>query len=138
MTDDLTSEEPRDRHSGPLQVLVILNWYDGPLEGVLRLGGDTDACWYFKAVAQRPQSVELDDRLFGLWRIRNQDAQVLVDEFGGAESGTRVWPVSGGLGSPAAQRIVEGLLVPRQTMPDVFLRSSDFIEVRDTWVAVWD
>ena len=37
---------------GRLEVLVILDWRDGPLEGTVKRG-DGIACWYFKLFAER-------------------------------------------------------------------------------------
>jgi hypothetical protein len=124
-------EETGDRF-GPVDVVVIFDWRDGPIEGVLRWRGRA-ACWYFKLLAERADSSELDDRLFWIWAIPDADSEVLVGEFGDEESGRLVWPVSGGLGSARARAIVDGLLSGRPGTPDRVIRTADFVEVLGVW-----
>lgn len=120
-----------------VDILLIFDWRDGPLEGVLRRKGES-ACWYFKLVAQRFEVSTLDDRLFGLWTIPDSDCSVLIDEFGDADAGTHVWPVSGGIGSVTARQVVAGLLSAERVMPTLIIRTSDFVEVLGVWDVVRD
>ncbi|MFE0508509.1 hypothetical protein [Streptomyces sp. NPDC058964] len=128
------AEETGDRH-GPVDVMVIFDWRDGPLEGILRWRGRA-VCWYFKLLAERVDSSDLDDRLFWIWPIPDADSAVLIGEFAGAESGGHVWPVSGGLGSAEARAIVDGLLSGRPGKPDRVIRTADFVEVLGMWDVV--
>ncbi|UXY30036.1 hypothetical protein [Streptomyces sp. HUAS TT20] len=119
--------ETGDRY-GPVDVVVIFDWRDGPLEGILRWRGRA-ACCYFKLLAECADSSDLDDRLFWIWSIPDADSAVLVREFGDEETGRLVWPVSGGLGSARARAIVDGLLSGRPGAPDRVMRTADFAEV---------
>ncbi|WP_406117792.1 hypothetical protein [Streptomyces sp. NBC_00989] len=122
---------------GQLQVLVIFDWRDGPLEGILRWKSES-SCWYFKLFAERPESSILDDRIFGLWEIPDSDGSVLNEEFGDGGDGPVVWPVSGGLGSVEARRIVDGLLSSRTGSPNLIVRTEDFVKVLGVWAVVLD
>jgi hypothetical protein len=116
-------------------VMLIFDWRDGPCEGVLRERADA-GCWYFKLLAERPSSSDLDDRLFGLWSIQNPDSKMLVDEFGDASPGTHVWPTVGGLGSQDARGIIESLLSAERNMPDRIIRTSDFVGLLEAWTVL--
>jgi hypothetical protein len=120
-----------------LQVLVIFDWRDGPLEGILRWKSES-SCWYFRLFAERLESSTLDDRLFGLWAIPDSDGSVLNEEFGDDGDGPVVWPVSGGLGSVAARRIVDGLLSSRTGSPNLIVRIEDFVKDLGVWAVVLD
>jgi hypothetical protein len=113
-------------------ILLIFDWRDGPLEGVLT-SKDGGACWHFKLIAERLEIESIDDRLFGLWAIPSSDCSILVDEFGDADPGSHVWPATGGVGSTAARRIVEGLLSAERVTPAAIIRTSDFNEVQGPW-----
>lgn len=118
-----------------LEVLVILDWRDGPLEGIVKRGDGT-SCWYFKLFAERLESSALDDRLFGLWVISDPASLILCEEFGRTGQGPYLWPVSGGLGSVGARRIVEGFLEARPGSPNLIIRTPDFREVLGVWDVV--
>ncbi|MFI6649772.1 hypothetical protein ACIBI8_19415 [Streptomyces sp. NPDC050529] len=79
------------------RVLVIFDWRDGPIEGIVRRE-DGDGCRYFKLFAERLESETLDDRLFALWVIQDSGSSILRDKFGENDQGGYVWPVSDGLG----------------------------------------
>jgi hypothetical protein len=113
------------------KTILIFDWYDGPVEGVLAAESRGSA-WYFKVFAERPESSIPNDRLFGLWVIPEPDATVLTEEFG-ASGQENVWPVDGGLGSLAARRIVDGLLLSGDRQPDLIVRSQDFSEPTEVW-----
>ncbi|GAA0976657.1 hypothetical protein GCM10009555_036530 [Acrocarpospora macrocephala] len=122
---------------GQLEVLIIFDWRDGPLEGIVRRR-DGNACWYFKLIAERLETSILDDRLFGLWVIPDSDSSILCEEFGGAGQGAHVWPVSGGLGSIEVRSIVDGILSARAGSPNLIIRTPDFVEVFGVWNVVPD
>lgn len=113
------------------RTILIFDWYDGPVEGVLAAASRGSA-WYFKVFAERSESSIPNDRLFGLWAIQEPDATVLTEEFGSSGQ-ENVWPVEGGLGSVAARRIVDGLLLSREGRPDLIVRSQDFGETAAVW-----
>ncbi|MEW2303822.1 hypothetical protein AB0958_28300 [Streptomyces sp. NPDC006655] len=117
---------------GHLQVLVIFDWRDGPIEGVARRR-DGNACWYFKLFAERLDAETLNDRLFALWAIPDPDGSILIEEFGQNDRGGHVWPVSGGLGSVKVQSIVDGLLSSRPGSPNLIIWTPDFVEVFGAW-----
>lgn len=131
------SEDYPDGTLGQFEVLVIFDWRDGPLEGVLRRKGQS-ACWYFKLFAERIQMSGLDDRLFGLWAIPDPDSSVLSEEFGDIREGAHIWPVSGGLGSAEARGIVDGILSTTPGKPHLMVRTPDFVEVLGVWDVVRD
>ncbi|MFB6425605.1 hypothetical protein ACFCXC_12320 [Streptomyces microflavus] len=120
-----------------LEVLVIIDWRDGPIEGIVRHEGGK-ACWYFKLFAERLETSTLDDRLFGFWPIPEPAASVLVEEFGQDGRGAQVWPVSGGIGSVEARRIVDGLLSAGRGSPGLMVRTPDLAEVSGVWGVVPD
>lgn len=116
-------------------VLLIFDWRDGPVEGVLASdGGDT--CWHFKLIAERLEVECADDRLFGLWAIPSADCSTLVDEFGDADSGTYVWPAVGGIGSNSARKIVDGLLSAERNTPVMVIRAADLAKIQEVWKTV--
>ena len=119
-----------------LQVLVIFDWCDGPIEGIARRRGGK-ACWYFKLFAERPETATLDDRLFAFWVIPDSDSAILSEDFGEDDQGGHVWPVSGGLGSTKARSIVDELL-SRPGSPNLIIRTSDFVDVLGAWNVVLD
>ncbi|MFF2094702.1 hypothetical protein [Streptomyces sp. NPDC058202] len=122
---------------GHLQVLVIFDWRDGPIEGIAtRRGGN--ACWYFKLFAERLETETLDDRLFALWAIPNADSSILCAEFGENDQGGYVWPASGGLGSAKARSVVDKLLSSRSGSPNLMIRTPDFVEVFGVWNVTLD
>ncbi|MEU5261458.1 hypothetical protein [Amycolatopsis sp. NPDC021455] len=45
--------------------VAVFDWYDGPLEGYLRIA-DPASCWYFKVIAVRRPDDDVDDRLYAL------------------------------------------------------------------------
>ncbi len=113
---------------GELKVLLFLDWYDGPLEGVLRSGDDA-TCWYFKLLAERRETSVPDDRLFTLSRLSDSDSAVLRTESDAGRLHT--WPPTEDL--PEAQRIVDNLLSTPGT-PHLILRpSGDFKRITDVW-----
>lgn len=130
------SESSTGRLGRP-EVLVIFDWRDGPLEGILRRQGET-ASWYFKLFAEQLETSVLDDRLFALWEIPDSDSVTLCKEFGEIGQGVHVWPVSGGLGSMEARRIVDGLLSNRTGSPNLIVRTPDFAEMLGVWEVVPD
>ncbi|MFJ6436877.1 hypothetical protein [Streptomyces sp. NPDC091416] len=115
-----------------LQVLVVFDWRDGPIEGITRSRGGGE-CWYFKLFAERQESTSLDDRLFALWAMSDQDGSIVREEFGENDQGGHVWPASGGLGSVEARRIVDGLLSIAPGSPNLIIRTPDFVEVSGVW-----
>lgn len=131
MSESLTEKLER------LQVLVIFDWRDGPIEGVVRRAGG-DACWYFKLFAERLEMETLDDRLFAFWTIPDSDSSILREEFGEDDQGGHVWPVSGGLGSAKARSIVEELLSARTGSPNLIIRTPDLVEIFGVWNVVPD
>ncbi|MFJ4320590.1 hypothetical protein ACIP46_35695 [Streptomyces lavendulae] len=120
-----------------LQVLVIFDWRDGPIEGIVRRE-DGDACWHFKLFAERLETETLDDRLFALWAIPDSDSSILREEFGGNGQGGYVWPVTGGLGSVRARSIVDELLSARPGSPNLIIRTPDLVEVIGVWNVALD
>lgn len=120
-----------------LQILVIFDWRDGPIEGIARRK-DGYACWYFKLFAERLETETLDDRLFSLWEIPDSDSSILREEFGEDDQGGYVWPVSGGLGSIRARSIVDELLSARPGPPNLIIRTPDLVEVFGVWNVALD
>ncbi|MFJ3639722.1 hypothetical protein ACIPRD_08215 [Streptomyces sp. NPDC090108] len=120
-----------------LQVLVIFDWRDGPIEGIVRRESG-DACWYFKLFAERLETETLDDRLFALWAIPGSNSSILCEEFGGNGQGGYVWPVSGGLGSARARSIVDELLSARSGSPNLIMRTPDFVAIFGVWNVALD
>ncbi|MFF8604936.1 hypothetical protein ACF06X_03285 [Streptomyces sp. NPDC015346] len=114
------------------RVLIIFDWRDGPLEGILRSEARKE-CWYFKLIAERFEESGPDDRIFGLWGIPNPDASVLVKEFDSPGDGAHVWPVVGGLGSVEAQGIVDEILSSDRGEPTLLVRTPDFSEILGVW-----
>ncbi|MEV6824236.1 hypothetical protein [Amycolatopsis sp. NPDC051102] len=45
--------------------VLVLDWYDGPIEGYLRLA-DPVSCWKYKVIAVRRPEDDVDDRLYAL------------------------------------------------------------------------
>jgi hypothetical protein len=115
---------------GELEILIRLGWYDGPLEGVLRGGGEP-ACWYFSLLAERPESNVSNDRLFALWRLSDADSLVLGTEF--ASAGEQDWYVAEAQASAETRRIVGSLPSALSGTPDVILRTEDFVTASDVW-----
>ncbi|MFD8983919.1 hypothetical protein [Streptomyces sp. NPDC059564] len=126
------SESSVEKQVDHLQVLVIFDWRDGPIEGIARRRGG-NSCWYFKLFAERLETTTLDDRLFALWVIPDPDSSILREEFGENDQGCHVWPVSGGLGSAKARGIVDELLSSRPGSPNLIIRTPDFVEVFGVW-----
>ncbi|MEU8938536.1 MULTISPECIES: hypothetical protein [Streptomyces] len=120
-----------------LQILVIFDWRDGPIEGIARRR-DGNTCWHFKLFAERLETETLDDRLFALWAIPDPDSAILHEEFGQDDQGGYVWPASGGLGSAKAQRIVDSLLSSRMESPSLIIRTPDLVEVFGVWNVTLD
>ncbi|MFE7043289.1 hypothetical protein ACFU9X_28760 [Streptomyces atratus] len=120
-----------------LQVLVIFDWRDGPIEGIAR-GRDGNTCWHFKLFAERLETETLDDLLFALWAIPDPDGAILREEFGQDGQGGYVWPVSGGLGSVEAQSVVDNLLSSRLESPNLIIRTPDLVEVFGVWNVTLD
>ncbi|MEU6192750.1 hypothetical protein [Streptomyces sp. NPDC047061] len=120
---------------GRPEVLIIIDWHDGPVEGILWRRGEI-TCWYFKLFAERSETTVLDDRIFALWALPDSDGAVLSGEFGESGNGAHVWPVSGGLGSIEARRIVDGILSARPGSPSLLVRTSDFINIAGVWEVV--
>ncbi|MER6078067.1 hypothetical protein [Streptomyces sp. NPDC001833] len=120
---------------GRPEVLIIIDWRDGPVEGILRRQGEV-TCWYFRLFAERPETAVLDDRIFALWVLPDADGAVLTGEFGEAGHGAHVWPVSGGLGSVEARRIVDGILSAGSGSPHLLVRTSDFLDIMGVWEVV--
>ncbi|MFI8914503.1 hypothetical protein ACIGW4_23200 [Streptomyces sp. NPDC053513] len=123
--------EGSDAGLGTPRVLIVLDWRDGPLEGVLATG--REACWYFRLFAERFEASGADDRLYGLWSIPGADASILLGEFGSPGGEPVVWPVVGGLGSPEAQSVVDALLSAERGLPRLIVRAPDFPEVLGVW-----
>ncbi|WP_406056482.1 hypothetical protein OG462_09850 [Streptomyces sp. NBC_01077] len=107
---------------------------DGPVEGVVRsvAGG---SCWYFKLFAERAETSDLNDRLFGLWPVPEQDAEVLCEEYASSDR-PLVWPVSGGIGSERACAVVERILASEPGLPELLVKTQDFSEVLGAWSVV--
>ncbi|MFI6101855.1 hypothetical protein ACIA8G_40430 [Lentzea sp. NPDC051213] len=121
-----------------LQILVMVDWRDGPLEGIVKRKGG-QACWYFKLLAERQEATAtLGDRLFALWALPEQEGSTLFDEYGGVEGGGVVWPPSGTLGSDKAAGIVEKLRSDRPGPPNLIIQSSHLVEVLGVWNVATD
>lgn len=118
--------------SGPLEVLILIGWRDGPLEGILRREGLPD-CWYFTLLAERLETSGLDDRIFAVRKLSSPDSAILIDEFGNVGTGMHVWPVVGGTGSNEARRVVDELLSSELGTLHFVVRTRDFIEILDVW-----
>ncbi|MFE8939350.1 hypothetical protein ACFYNX_17845 [Streptomyces sp. NPDC007872] len=118
-----------------VELLLIFGWMDGPVEGVARrVAGDS--CWHFKLFAERAEVSDLNDRLFGLWSVPEQDAAVLCEEFGVDSDRPLVWPVTGGIGSERARSVVDGILTNEPGLPELLVRTEDFSEVLGAWSVV--
>ncbi|MFG2776164.1 hypothetical protein [Streptomyces sp. NPDC048350] len=121
-----------DEILGNPQVLVVFDWRDGAVEGILG-SAERASCWYFKLFAERMEGDGPDDRIFGLWRIPEAAAAVFLREFVSSGKGGLVWPVAGGLGSAEAQRLVEQILSVEHGVPRLIVRTPDFPEVLGVW-----
>lgn len=135
MTNSKRHPDEGGTRSAAVDVLILLEWLDGPLEGILRFSGEA-LCWHFKLFAERRETTVPDDRVFGLWPIEETDSAVLIEEFGDVGEGMHVWPVEGGLGSSDARRIVGQLLNPQPGLPSRLIRTGDFREPPDAWDVV--
>jgi hypothetical protein len=120
---------------GELEVLILFDWLDGVLEGILRRK-DENICWYFKIFAERPETSKEDDRLFGLWEISASNSAILITDFGDISEGMHMWPACGGIGSAESREIVERLQASDRGVPKLIVRTLDFIEIADVWNVV--
>jgi hypothetical protein len=118
-----------------IAILLIFGWRDGPIAGVVRQPEGT-RCWYFRLIAERLETEELDDRLFGLTEIPSADSAALIEAFGNEPPGTHVWPPAEGIGSPDAINIVERMLTGEPGRPSLIIRTTDFVSVEGVWNTV--
>jgi len=119
------------------EMLIILDWRDGPVEGVLRRTGGR-SCWYFKLLAERLEALTMDDRLFGLWSIADEASTILDKEFGEISNGSRIWPAVGGIGSDEVRGIVDEVVSAKWGTPSFIVRTPDFADVLEVWKVVPD
>jgi hypothetical protein len=56
----------------------------------------------------------------------------MIDEFGSGRE-AHVWPPTGGLGSVAARRVVDGLLATRMEDSNMIVRTTNFTEISGVW-----
>jgi hypothetical protein len=117
---------------GVFRTLIILGWSDGPTVGVVR-EVESNVCWYFKLVAERADSEDLDDRLFGFWKVGVEESSVLVEEFDDLPDSDRILPPVGGIGSAEAEAVVNRLQATELPVPDALVRTFDFVSSDGVW-----
>jgi hypothetical protein len=117
---------------GVFGMLVVIGWSDGPIVGVVR-EVETNLCWFFKLVAERTGSEDLDDRLFGFWQIGAEDSSVLIEEFDDLLDSERILPPVGGINSPEAELVVRRLQATEFPAPDALVRTFDFVSASGVW-----
>src|SRR5262245_41299758 len=54
-----------------LRAIVLIDWHDGPLEGIAELA-EPVSCWHFRMLGERRRSDDLDDRTYLLARVAEQ------------------------------------------------------------------
>jgi hypothetical protein len=62
---------------------IVLDWYDGPLEGFARLAA-VDAVWHFRVIAERTDADLPDDRLYQFSQVATDALDRLDEALGGA------------------------------------------------------
>jgi hypothetical protein len=114
-----------------LRPTVLLDWRDGPIEGVTTIG-DLGMYWYFRLFAEYPSSNELDDRIYLLSPIANESVTLIRDLDEKRDGGPMVWPFDGEPHASAIRNAVDKL-VASAPAPVLIIRSADFQGVQGIW-----
>ncbi|WP_436495339.1 hypothetical protein [Actinokineospora sp. HUAS TT18] len=111
-------------------VAVILDWFDGPVEGILQFVED-GSCWHFKLFAERVSSDDLDDRVFALSRVDADQLKAVLAEFDEGQT-PLVWPFGSGERSAAAKVSVKRVIASAES-PILLVRSQNLSRVDAFW-----
>ncbi|MGW3184973.1 hypothetical protein ACWDD9_37440 [Kitasatospora sp. NPDC001119] len=104
-----------DNENRIMRPVVIFDWCDGAREGFARLETRGGVWWYFRTLATRFDSDDVDQCLFAFSVIPADDASVLEDEFEGMVEGAIIWPGNPGEVSTRASEVIERLSVDVQS-----------------------
>ncbi|MFG1919572.1 hypothetical protein [Micromonospora sp. NPDC048898] len=115
---------------------IVLEWYDGPLEGFARLAA-VDAVWHFRVIAERTDADFPDDRLYQFSQVAT-DALDRLDEALGGGPGDLFWIPEWAFSDHAARQHADRLvadLIDHAAGRRVFIRSVDLRVVDALWLA---
>nr|CEL15603.1 hypothetical protein [Kibdelosporangium sp. MJ126-NF4]CTQ98267.1 hypothetical protein [Kibdelosporangium sp. MJ126-NF4] len=121
---DLTALLAADVADLCLRVVVVLDWHDGPLEGIAELAEPVDY-WYFRLLAARPSSADLDDRLYEFSPLPDD----VRAELGHVAGKPLHWPFH----NRPEETALANRLTTSAYRPELVVRSKDFHEVLGIW-----
>jgi hypothetical protein len=116
---------------------VILDWHDGPREGLCEL--ETPKCtFYFEIFAERKSGDQFDDRLFRLFELESGSVDRAIAAFHPAHPPTTpVWAPHGPYESEEERQRVEDaieIIASNRTLTRVLCRTKDMIQFKEVWM----
>ncbi|MEU8184123.1 hypothetical protein AB0B86_25540 [Micromonospora sp. NPDC049047] len=115
---------------------IVLDWYDGPLEGFARLAA-VEAVWHFRVIAERTGGDLPDDRLYQFSQVVATDALDRLDEALGGAPDDPLWIPEWAFPDHAARQHADRLvadLIDHAAGQRVIIRSVDLRLVDALWV----
>ncbi len=114
-----------------LRSIVLLDWHDGPLEGVAELA-DPVSFWYFRVLGERPNRDDLDERIYLLAQVSKQAIERIRIAAGPIDEKPLVWPFSERSNFVEIQAAVDDAIASASP-PALLIQSTRFREVEGIW-----
>lgn len=119
-----------------IEQAIVLDWYDGPLEGFLTIV-DLNFTWYFQIVAEKTRSEAPDDRLYLLFEAPINSVDRLTEVLAEDERATKpLWIPSWRFRDPLTRKRADALVADLKnhvTEARIILRSSNLLQTEDIW-----
>ena len=116
---------------------VVLEWYDGPREGICELAAP-ECTFYFEILAERWADGRFDDRLFRIYELSKGAVAELVDAFrASGPPTTPIWAPQGSYDDDDARHRVEEVLdklLSTRVPTRLIIRTLDMQTFSEVWL----
>jgi hypothetical protein len=125
-------------HEWQTQLAIVLDWYDGPREGIASL--ESPKCeFYFQLLAERPTEADLDDRLFQISELPSGTLTAVLAVLRTlGQPANAVWVPTWRFESDDARRAAENKLdelLAKRRATDLVVWTRDMTEFLGCWHA---
>jgi len=114
-----------------LRSIVLLNWHDGPLEGIAELA-EPVSYWHFRVLGERTSRDDLDDRIYLFAQVAEPAVELLRTSTGPWGDKPLVWPFHDRPNDTEIQSTVDNAISSAEA-PALLIQSSNFHDIKGIW-----
>ena len=133
MTVDVASALLQAAETGTLRLrsIVLLNWHDGPLEGIAEIA-DPVSFWHFRMLGERTSSDDLDDRIYLLAHVSGPTVERITANAVPVDEKPLVWPFDERPNSAEVRKAVDDAIASAAG-PTLLIQSATFRDIKGIW-----